>query len=145
MKRYLILLVAAVVSVVVSGCFDSNKSSFADGVYRGAFFDRGEMEINIQFTLKSDTVTNISYRYLHYKGVDYLDSDEENTNIVYRQYRELAEYLIDRDIRESLDKLFNPSGIITIEADGVTGATIRSAKLISAIRDGLNRGVYRKL
>ena len=41
-----------------------------------------------------------------------------------------------------LTDLYRTERIVATEVDGYTAATIRSSKIISAIRDGLNRGVY---
>lgn len=38
--------------------------------------------------------------------------------------------------------MYEPGDIVKEEVDGFTGATIRAGKIISAVRDGLNRGVY---
>ncbi|MCG5517296.1 MULTISPECIES: FMN-binding protein [Ectothiorhodospira] len=45
---------------------------------------------------------------------------------------------------EVIPELYSPGEVVTenAEVDGFTSATIRSSKVISAIRDALNRGVY---
>ncbi|MDG5816886.1 hypothetical protein QA601_17445 [Chitinispirillales bacterium ANBcel5] len=137
---------AALLFFMVFGCgsVDEHAVTFMDGTYRGAFFDRGVMEINVEFELKSDTLSDIRFRYLKYKGVDYLDDESEESVVVREQYRQLADYLRGENLSKTLEALHYPANIITKESDGLTVATIRSGKLISALRDALNRGVYRK-
>ena len=76
-------------------------------------------------------------------GADYLKEEADETVIgLKKQYEELLGYLIDKDIRESIAAMYEPGDIVKEEVDGFTGATIRAGKIISAVRDGLNRGVY---
>lgn len=58
-----------------------------------------------------------------------------------KQYKECADYLVGKDVSAVLD-LYTP-GNIASDVDAFTSATLRSNKLISAIFDGLNRGVYK--
>ena len=77
-------------------------------------------------------------------GKDYRTEKEDPVIIGLREQHEtLAKYLIGKDIRVSLGDLYEPGNIVTGTVDTYTGATIRAGKVISAIRDGLNRGVYR--
>ena len=59
---------------------------------------------------------------------------------VTEQYNDLAAYLVGKDV-SALQDLYFPANI-TKDADTFTAATLRSSKLISAINDGLNRGLY---
>lgn len=118
--------------------------NYEDGTYRGIFADRGDIQVSIEFKLKDNKVTEISYRQLFHGGIDYRTEKEDQKIIGIRgQHETLAKYLIGKDIRESLADLYNPGNIVTEQVDTYTGATIRSGKVISAIRDALNRGVYR--
>jgi hypothetical protein len=54
------------------------------------------------------------------------------------EYKSLIDHLIGKDIRDSLSDLYKPGTIV----DAASGATLRAGKVISAIRDALNRGVY---
>ncbi len=116
--------------------------SYRDGAYRGNFLDRNAMEVGIQFTLRDNIVTETTYRHLYYGGVDYLRDESVHSVTVRTQMRELAGHLSGKDIRSALDDLYAPGAIIETEMDGLTGATVRSGKVISAIRDALNRGAY---
>jgi len=147
MKRLVVLGLAfallAGVFVVQNFGLSASQWGYEDGTYRGVFLDRGEMQVNVQFTLENNEVTNITYRYLKYAGIDYLDTDDETVKGLTEQHEDLIEFLVGRDIREALPKLYDPGEIVDYEVDGFSGATLRAAKVISAIRDGLNRGVYR--
>lgn len=144
MRTIALPFISLLLAFALIGCSQEENRSYDDGIYRGDFFDKGKMEVNVQFTLQSNVVRNISFRYLAYKDVDYLESDAEKSLIVRQQHQELAEYLKGKEVRQSLDALYGPDAIIKNEADGLTGATIRSGKVLSALRDGLNRGVYRR-
>ncbi len=145
MKKVLILVVVlSMMSLLVVGCQEAEET-YEDGTYRGGFLDGGEMQVNIQFTLEDNEITDIGYRYLRY-GDDYLEKDDDRYVAIREQHEEVLEYLEGRDVRESLDDLYQPDEIVSDrEANGdvLSGATLRTGKVISTIRDGLNRGVYR--
>lgn len=118
--------------------------SFQDGTYRGVFEDRQEMQVNVQFTTEDNVISAIRFRHLAYSDTDFIDTDDETIAGLRDQHIELIEYLEGRDVRTALRDLYEPGEIVGPEhdIDGMTGATLRSTKVISAIRDGLNRGVY---
>lgn len=120
--------------------------SYENGTYRGAFSDGGYQQVGVQFTLEDNKVKAISYRTLDYRGVNYrAEKEDPKTLAVYNQFVELIQHLEGKDIRTTLDDLYKPTLIVSdveLEADTITGATVRSGKVISAINDGLNRGVY---
>jgi len=115
--------------------------SYEDGTYRGAFIDRDAVQVNVQFTLENNIITSIGYRHLAHRGIDYLEPDSEMTEALKEQHEQILEYLEGKDVRESLVDLYEPGDFVE-DVDGFSGATIRANKVISAIRDGLNRGVY---
>ena len=119
-------------------------SSFQDGTYRGTFSDGGDMQVNVQFTLEGNEFTNVRFRHLWYGGDDYLDADDDPIAGLREQHEVLLESLVGEDVRTALRGLYEPGDIVGDEhdVDSFTGATLRSSKVISAIRDGLNRGVY---
>ena len=126
---------------------EAGTQNYEDGTYRGSFIDRGHIQVNLQFTLEDNTVDEIEFRHLAYRDTDYMEEDEEDETIagLRAQYEEAMNYLIDKDIRESLDDLYEPDEVITeneVVADTFTAATVRTAKIRSAVRDALNRGVY---
>lgn len=118
--------------------------TYSDGVYRGIFIDGAEMQVNVDFELKANVVVAAKYRHLFYKGVDYRkEATDAKVIELNKQYTELLNYLVGKDIRTALKELYVPGNIVKTSAvDGVTGATLRSGKVISAINDALNRGVY---
>ncbi|MBE0487517.1 MAG: cytochrome b5 domain-containing protein [Halomonas sp.] len=112
-----------------------------DGRYRGVFGDGGEMQVNVQFDLRDGRLSNVSYRHLAYRGVDYrtLD-DDEDLYPVWVQHQQLAEALEDQPLT-AIFALYEPERLAE-DLDGYSGATLRGNKVHSAFRDALNRGVY---
>ena len=130
------------------------KGMYPDGRYRGAFHDSGVQQVGIQFNLENNTLQDLSYRVLAYDGNNYQDPEHddnawpaEDLMALTEQYEQLLEYLEGRDISE-IAALYNTETIVDdVEgtgeiADTWTGATVRGTKIINAIRDGLNRGIY---
>lgn len=111
---------------------------YADGTYRGGYIDPAQIEV--QFDLKDNQFTAVRYRALGYRGVDYLKSEDAAVLGITKQYQEIAEYLIGKDVSALMD-LYYPENI-TKDTDTFTAATLRSSKLVSSINDGLNRGLY---
>lgn len=116
--------------------------SYEDGTYRGIFADRDLIQVNVTFTLVDGVVTRASFRHLRRDDDYFLGSEEEPYRSVVRQYEEALEYLVGKDLRAHLADLYHPEHIVRTEVDAYTSATIRSSKIISAVRDALNRGVY---
>lgn len=56
------------------------------------------------------------------------------------QYRQISERL-EGELLSRIFALYDPESLVD-DVDGFTGATLRGSKVISAIRDALNRGVY---
>lgn len=153
MKRVGIIMLVVMSFIALVGCESktidenpglvSSEVSYEDCTYRGAFLDGGTMQVGVQLKLEKNLVKEISFRHLEYKDVDYRKEERDETIIGLReQYEEAIDYLVEKDIRESLVDLYEPGNIVKEDIDGFTGATVRSNKVISAIRDGLNRGVY---
>ncbi len=112
-----------------------------DGHYRGLFIDRGGIQVNIAFDLEDGHFTRLEYRYLAYRDVDYLRLDEgDELYPVLVQHEQIAERLEGEPVTR-IFRLYEPERVVD-DIDGYSGATLRGAKVISAIRDGLNRGVY---
>ena len=116
---------------------------YENGTYRGAFLDGGYMQVSIELKLENNIVKSISFRHMEYKGINYLTEKENKTIIGLKtQYQQLAEHLKEKDITIALSDLYKPANIVVEKVDAVSAATMRSSKVISAIRDALNRGVY---
>ena len=113
-----------------------------DGNYRGIFGDGPDIQVNVEFTLVDGVITKAGFRHLRRDENYHKDAEDEPYRSVVRMYQEALEHLIGKRLEEHLADLYRPGEIVTTEVDGYSGATIRSAKILSAIRDGLNRGPY---
>ncbi len=154
----LVVLAAGMFLVAASaGACDCQLRGFEDGTYRGGYIDRGEQQVSIEFTLEANVVTAIRYRHLAHQDVDYLRSEDATVQRLAGQYTQLIEYLVGKDIRAHVNDLHNPGDIVADDEedeelpwwqleryalDALSGATTRGSKVVSAIRDALNRGVY---
>ena len=131
--------------VLLSGCvnnFSSEENNYRNGVYRGVFIDRDVIQVNVEFTLVDGIVKDAKFRHLRQDDDYRLGTEEEPYKSVIAQYQQALDYLVGKDLMKHLDDLYLPHTIITLEVDGYSAATLRTNKIISAIRDGLNRGVY---
>ena len=108
----------------------------------------------VELKLENNHVTNINFRQLFHRTggvpIDYRTETENEIIIGLRkQHEQSIDHLVGKDIRKSLSDLYEPGSIVTdtvLKDNGVdaySGATLRSGKIISAVRDALNRGVYR--
>ena len=144
--RILVMALLVVGGLLYAGWADQGgaKPMYEDGTYRGAFIDRDEIQVNIEFTLEDHRVTQIEYRHLHAQGDEYLHAEDGTLEARLRdEYLKIIGHLEGNDIRTHLTDLYHPENIASdLEADGLTAATMRSSKMISAIRDALMRGVY---
>lgn len=143
-KLTMVLLTVLVVgTLILTGCATpgTEAGDHEDGTYRGAFLDRDEMQVNVQFTLEDNTVTAARFRLLQYGGSDYLSDDDATRQSIGEQHVQALEYLVGKSINDSLSDLYEPGDFVD-DVDGFSGATIRANKIISAVRDALNRGVY---
>ncbi len=151
---YLLFLLIAVVIIAYlligrsgvcysrTDCPLTRKTEYENGTYRGMFADGDEIQVNVQFTLQDGIVTAARFRHLRGDENYHIDAEEDPYKSVAAMYQESLDYLLGKNLQEHLPQLYNPETIVTTEIDGYTSATIRSSKVISAIRDGLNRGVY---
>lgn len=116
--------------------------AYQDGVYRGSYMEGGKEEVAVEFTLHDQIFSGLSYRSLHYKGVDYLAQDApEGVKMLAGQFEQLLQYLDGKDI-SAVNQLYQPANMVD-DTDAASGATIRAPKVISAIWDALNRHAYR--
>jgi len=137
MKRLLALIAPLLAFVCPSLAQD-----YPDGIYRGFYYDGGIEQIAIQFELKDGIFTSLIYRGVKYKDGDYMNEDASDAQkAILHQYRQLAEYLVGKDI-SAIDDLYSPYDIVE-DLDAVTTATMKAGKLISALWDGLNRHPYK--
>jgi len=145
------------IAVVILGCVlaisctdekpvFANMEAYAheDGTYRGSFIDRGLIQVNVQFILVDGVIREVTFRHL--QGIEppyHLENEEEPYKSVIQQYEEALQYLVGKPLSHHLIHLYEPGNLVQTEVDGYSGATIRSGKIISAVRDALSRGVYR--
>ncbi len=169
MKRNLILAAVAIVSLSLVFTFSAEVAAdshgeasygehweLLDGDYRGSFMDHGVINISLQVTIEDEEIVDVSMRHQEYDGVDYYEEDVSDTFVGIReQYESALEYLVGAqglsEINERLGYLEGtPEGTPALEeiepeeVDGFTAATIRSSKVVSAVRDAFNRGRYRE-
>ena len=132
MKRIatlMILLIALALPVAAQ--------EYADGIYRGFYYDGGIEQIAIQFELKDGKFDSLVYRGVKYKDGDYMSEDASDAQkAILRQYRQLADYLVGKGV-SAIDDLYSPYDIVE-DLDAVTTATMKAGKLVSALWDGLN-------
>jgi len=115
--------------------------SYPDGVYRGSYMEGGSEEVALEFTLRDNVFTQISFRALHYKGQDYLAQDApENVRKVAGQFEQLIACLQGKPV-SAVSDLYQPGDLVD-DTDVSAGATIRAPKVLSAIWDALNRHAY---
>lgn len=118
--------------------------SYPDGIYRGFYYDDRMQQIAIQFTIKENRFEAVSFRDLAYKDGDYLSETATDVQLqVAAQYEVAFDYLVGKPL-SAVNDLYDTKTIVP-DMDAVTGATLRVTKLISAIHDGLNRGVYKTI
>ncbi|MGY0395338.1 hypothetical protein [Fusobacterium sp. SYSU M8A802] len=110
-------------------------STYRDGTYRGNFISGQENQVEVQFKLKNDTISNTKFRTLLYKGNDYLKNKElENEK---NKYQEALKYTEGKKVADALESLYSPENIPR------AGATIRATKIRAAIQNAINSGVYK--
>lgn len=126
---------------------DANSVIYDDGVYRGVFIDGNVQQVGVEFTLENNQVKSIKYDTLNYKDINYYsETASEKTIALRKQYEALTQYLIGKNINTHLESLrFSDliAGNTESGSDVISGATLRSGKVISAVKDALNRGVYK--
>lgn len=130
MKKFLLaLMLLGAVSAVAA---TKSKAQYLDGMYRGVYVSGQETQVEVQYELKDDVITSVKYRTLYYKGHDWLKEDEyvaKNGG-----YLKLLERITNKKIQDVLPTMYNSD---EIEAGG---ATVREAKVRSALQYGLNVG-----
>lgn len=144
LNRQAVTWVFVSLACLMAGCTlrRTVATPYEDGTYRGVFIDRDRIEVAVEIRLENGIVTAADFRHLYYGDAFRLENDAEPFRGVIQQYREALDYLVGRNIVTHLPDLYRPERIITTEVDGFTQATVRANKIISALRDALNRGVY---
>lgn len=112
---------------------DLTNNNYSNGIYRGAYID--EDELSVEFTLDNNQIKDIKFITLSNNDENYLE--DGNFENIKNHYEALINYLKDKDIRQSLNDLYNPSSIVK-DMD----QKVEVGRVTSAIHDALNRGVY---
>ena len=76
MKKFLLALMLVGAVSAVAATKSAPKAQYPDGTYRGVYISGQETQVEVQFNLKNDVITDAKYRTLFYKGHDWLKEDE---------------------------------------------------------------------
>ena len=134
--------IATLMILLIALALPAAAQEYADGIYRGFYYDGGIEQIAIQFELKDGKFDSLVYRGVKYKDGDYMsEAASDAQKAILRQYRQLADYLVGKGV-SAIDDLYSPYDIVE-DLDAVTTATMKAGKLVSALWDGLNRHPYK--
>jgi len=135
MKKFLLALMLVGAVSAVAATKSAPKSQYPDGTYRGVYISGQETQVEVQFNLKNDVITDAKYRTLFYKGHDWLKEDDfiaKNDG-----YMKLLERITNKKIQDVMPTMYNSEEIEK------GGATVREMKVRSALQYGLNLGPFR--
>lgn len=132
--------------ILLLGCAQSEQipalaTHYPDGVYRGAYYDYSTEQLAVEFEMKDQKFEAIRFIGMRYRDGDYLRDDATQAQqAIVVQYQAATDYLLQKGIA-SLTDLYKKPEIIP-DVDAVTGATLKSSAVVSAICDGLSRMPY---
>lgn len=135
MKKFLLALMLVGAVSAVAATKSAPKSQYPDGTYRGVYISGQETQVEVQFNLKNDVITDAKYRTLFYKGHDWLKEDDfiaKNGG-----YIKLLERITNKKIQDVMPTMYNSEEIEK------GGATVREMKVRSALQYGLNVGPFK--
>ena len=135
MKKFLLALMLVGAVSAVAATKSAPKSQYPDGTYRGLYISGQETQVEVQFNLKNDVITDARYRTLFYKGHDWLKEDDfiaKNDG-----YMKLLERITNKKIQDVMPTMYNSEEIEK------GGATVREMKVRSALQYGLNVGPFK--
>ena len=135
MKKFLLALMLVGAVSAVAATKSAPKSQYPDGTYRGVYISGQETQVEVQFDLKNDVITDAKYRTLFYKGHNWLKEDDfiaKNDG-----YMKLLERITNKKIQDVMPTMYNSEEIEK------GGATVREMKVRSALQYGLNLGPFR--
>lgn len=135
MKKFLLALMLVGAVSAVAATKSAPKSQYLDGTYRGVYISGQETQVEVQFNLKNDVITDAKYRTLFYKGHDWLKEDDfiaKNDG-----YMKLLERITNKKIQDVMPTMYNSEEIEK------GGATVREMKVRSALQYGLNVGPFK--
>ena len=80
--------ISALTILLAALAFPAAAQEYADGIYRGFYYDGGIEQIAIQFELKDGRFDSLVYRGVKYKDGDYMSEDASDAQkAILRQYR----------------------------------------------------------
>ncbi len=135
MKKFLLALMLVGAVSAVAATKSAPKVQYPDGTYRGVYISGQETQVEVQFNLKNDVITDAKYRTLFYKGHDWLKEDDfiaKNDG-----YMKLLERITNKKIQDVMPTMYNSEEIEK------GGATVREMKVRSALQYGLNVGPFK--
>ena len=135
MKKFLLALMLVGAVSAVAATKSVPKAQYPDGTYRGVYISGQETQVEVQFNLKNDVITDVKYRTLFYKGHDWLKEDDfiaKNDG-----YMKLLERITNKKIQDVMPTMYNSEEIEK------GGATVREMKVRSALQYGLNVGPFK--
>ena len=135
MKKFLLALMLVGAVSAVAATKSAPKSQYPDGTYRGVYISGQETQVEVQFNLKNDVITDAKYRTLFYKVHDWLKEDDfiaKNDG-----YMKLLERITNKKIQDVMPTMYNSEEIEK------GGATVREMKVRSALQYGLNLGPFK--
>ena len=135
MKKFLLALMLVGAVSAVAATKSVPKAQYPDGTYRGVYISGQETQVEVQFNLKNDVITDAKYRTLFYKGHDWLKEDDfiaKNDG-----YMKLLERITNKKIQDVMPTMYNSEEIEK------GGATVREMKVRAALQYGLNLGPFK--
>ena len=135
MKKFLLALMLVGAVSAVAATKSVPKAQYPDGTYRGVYISGQETQVEVQFNLKNDVITDAKYRTLFYKGHDWLKEDDfiaKNDG-----YMKLLERIANKKVQDVMPTMYNSEEIEK------GGATVREMKVRSALQYGLNVGPFK--
>jgi len=109
MKKFLLALMLVGAVSAVAATKSVPKAQYPDGTYRGVYISGQETQVEVQFNLKNDVITDAKYRTLFYKGHDWLKEDDfiaKNDG-----YMKLLERITNKKIQDVMPTMYNSEEI----------------------------------
>lgn len=132
--------------VLLSACVQAApephvNTPYPDGIYRGTYYDYSTEQLAVEFEMKNQRFEAIRFIGMRYRDGDYLSRNATQAQqAIVAQYQTVADFLLQKGV-DSLTSLYKEPTIIP-DVDAVTGATLKTSAVVSAIYDGLSRMPY---
>lgn len=117
---------------------EPHVTRYPDGIYRGTYYDYSTEQLAVEFEMKNQQFEAIRFIGMRYRDGDYLNRNATQAQqAIVAQYQTAADFLLQKGV-DSLTDLYKKPTIIP-DVDAVTGATLKTSAVVSAIYDGLSR------